>query len=228
MTRIALIFSFFMLLLPSCKEQDGLLVSDTQEVFLPLKEGNYWVYNVIDKFHDDALDPALTVAEYQVKEEVLAPVFDTLNKDTLFPLKIDRRKNENEVWKEWKLEAYVVKENQLLRVIDDNKWLDLIYPIKNGKTWDGAQYTVFQERLYTIAVQDTVYHYDDSLIERVKVVEENNFESFVDYEFSEKRYAPNIGVVQKTIIDLDVNNFNKNEIRKGTELYYKLIEYQIN
>jgi len=111
----------------------------------------------------------------------------------------------------------VVEENQRL--------IKLIFAVKDGEEWnvnafnDSPEKTVFYSK-----VNEPLTINSFSFEETVKV-NYDDFFSLVDYRKKYEVYAKGIGLVERSFKDFTIQNFDTTDIRKGTEVYYQLLNY---
>ena len=190
------------------------------------EEGKYVTYEVMDIFHDENLSPKNDTFRYILKTVIGEEIID----------------NEGRKAKKFFRYSYDIKTEELLdqrvwtsiiansrgEVVDENqRIIRLVFAITPDKTWDINAFN-FKEELIAnygdIHVQKKV---SDFSFDSTVVVEYDDFFSLVDYRIKYDVYAKNVGLVKRYYKDLKISNFDTLDIRRGTEIHYRLIDYGV-
>jgi len=101
--------------------------------YYPLEIGDYRIYSVTDiKFKNNVGD----TMRFQMQERVDTTFLDQTN--TLnYKIVRSTRSDENSVWVEDSVLAVTKSETSLQLLQDNTKYVKLVFPVKNGKTWKG-------------------------------------------------------------------------------------------
>ncbi|MFN3916216.1 MAG: hypothetical protein ACK4K0_00625 [Flavobacteriales bacterium] len=207
------------LTLISCKKEKP-LVEDFGYDYYPNEIG-YWVeYEVTEINHDISSD----TSNYLLREQISAFFFDQQGRKAQRVERFWRTSSADE----WEIKDvwYANVTTRTAEKVEENvRFVKLNFPIRTTSTWDGNDFNTQREWLYgydSLHIPRTISGiYLDSTI---KVVQRNNF-NLVEYEKAYEIYAKHIGLVKKEFIDLDINNFNPQNITKGKELYQQMTNY---
>ncbi len=225
MKNYTLFLVFASLVVVSCKKKQSNSIVYGYDYF-PTTQGQFITYDVLDVFHDVALDPAHDTNRYQIKEVIEESFLDNEG-EVAHKLKRYKRTTEADSWvlkdvwtmKQTKTTAEVVEEN--------DRFIKLIFAIAYDRTWNcnalnnEPEQTCFYENIYEpYTVNGTQY---DSTV----VVEKENFTTFIDFKRKFDVYAKGIGKIHSTFKDLRIDNFDTTDIQKGSEIFYTAIDFGI-
>lgn len=220
------LFLFASLIFISCKKDD----QDTDIIYgyeyFPVNEGNYVVYDVIDIFHDVALNPAHDTDYYQIKEVIGESITD-LEGETAQKLYRYYRINDT---LDWAIkDVWTIKRtNRAAEVVEENdRIIKMAFAISYDQVWDGN----------ALNNEDAVSFFYDDIYQPVSIggidydssvtVEGENFTSFIDYRRSYTIYGPRIGRIYSVNKNLSIDNFDTLDVQYGSELFYTAIEWGV-
>lgn len=220
-----LLLSIFGLLALSCKKDTDNSIIYGYEYF-PIEEGHYVVYDVVDIFHDLALEPQHDTNFYQIKEVISETLVDGEG-DTIQKLKRYFRESDTAVWeiqdvwtqKRTATTAEVVEEN--------DRYIKMIFAIAYNRTWDcnalnnEPSLECYYENVYE------PYTLNSTTFDSTVIVEKENFTSFIDFRRKFDVYARGVGKIKSVYKDLEIDNFDTTDIQKGAEIYYELVEFGV-
>lgn len=207
----------------ACKKQQDTEIIYGYEYF-PIQQGHYIVYDVLDIFHDVALEPAHDTNRYQIKELIGEELVDNEG-DTIQKIKRFWRQNDTSVWvlqdiwtqKRTASTAEVVEEN--------DRMIKMVFAIAYNRTWDGNalnnenRLECYYENIYE------PYSLAHLTFDSTVTVEKENFLSFIDFRRQYDVYARNVGKIKSVYKNLSIDNFDTLDIQKGPEIYYNLVEF---
>ena len=209
----------------SC-EKDTPETIDFDYAYYDLTPGRFCIYNVVDIEHDENQLVKHDTIYYQLKTIIGDTFVDNAGRITRKFLRYTR----DSIQEAWVLKdvwttlidnykAELVEENQRIVKLVFKPTLDKVWNINmfNTGTKINAKYA-FIDQDYTIGNQD----YTNTL-----KVDIQNFFSLVDDRVKYEIYAKNIGLIYKYFKDNSISNFDKNNIKKGKELYYTIDSYGI-
>lgn len=212
-----------LIILLGCKKDEPKSIYYGYE-FFPIEEGNYRIYDVVDIFHDVALEPQHDTSYYQIKELIAENLIDNEG-DTIQRIKRFWRENDTSSWvikdiwsqKRTASTAEVVDEN--------NRIIQLVFAIAYDRIWDGNalnnedRLDYYYENIYE-SYATSELNFDSTV-----VVEKENFSSFIDYRRQYAVYAKHIGMVKSVYKQLEIDNFDTLDIQKGPEITYTLVQF---
>lgn len=188
------------------------------------EEGKYVTYKVTSIFHDSALVPAHDTNYYILKTVVGEISEDNLGRPArkLFRYTYDFESEElldQRVWRG------IIADSRAELIEENQRIIRLVFAITPEKTWDINAFNTREEMetsyrsIHQPLVRDN-YSFDSTV-----TVEYQDFFSLVDYRVKYDIYAKNVGLIQRWYKDLDIQNFDTLNIKKGRELHYRLIDY---
>ena len=192
--------------------------------YFPTTIGSFKTYDIVEIFHDIALEPQHDTLRYQIKE-VLAEVLIDNEGDTAQKIKRYYRESDSSTWilqdiwtqKRTASTAEVVNEN--------GRAIKLVFAIAYDRFWNAnalnnsdALSCYFEDIYLPFALNETLY---DSTVR----VEKQNFISFIDYRRDYEIYAREIGMIKSVYKNLEIDNTDTLAILKGPELFYTLIDF---
>ncbi len=225
---IFLLTSIF--LFNSCKES---VIQPTDELlgydYFPTKIGKYIIYNVREIYHDDAVDLHDT-SYYKIKEVITSEFTDetgricqrierfikdkTVN-DTIFEIK--------DVW------TACLTLNNLEQIEENFKYVKLVFPLKEGVSWDGNVYNTQDKWEYEIQNLGESYTVNGTNYSETATVLQYIEKNFVKDDYSVEVYAKNIGMIYKEkkllVLDSDSQSANYGKVSTGYEIKMEAISY---
>lgn len=218
------LISLILILNIGCKKDDAPIFYGYH--IYPNNQGNFAIYEVIDIFHDIALSPAHDTNRYQIKEKI----GETELNDQGNPYqKLYRYYRLNDTMN-WVLQDVwtIEKSNQRLLTNEENKKrISLAFSVSYDRYWD---YNAYNEDESLTARYDNIYEpvsINNLNFDSTVTVEIENFTSFIDYKRQYDIYATNVGRIKRVKKDLEINNSDTTDIKKGTELFYTIVSYGI-
>lgn len=220
-----------LVLLCSCSEEVSDVSLDPGYDFFPLELNAYRTYE-IQEVTFEVFQPDTT--RYFLKEVVK----DSMTAgDGLVTYLINRFKSPDSL--SWKLDSvWTARRSEVVAVINENDvpFCKLVFPIKEGRTWDGNAFNVMDEQEYRFE-QLSGYAIGSKTLESdkvIRVVIEDIPENLVNQDERYEVYGRGIGLLEKNYIQLSFCTLNCEEkgfsigaIEKGRILSQKLIKYGV-
>jgi len=116
------------------------------------------------------------------------------------------------------------KNEQLLLQSDleeNQRFVRLIFPVNEGKSWNGNAYNTSEPWNYNYTNVDEPYSLDLLSFSKTLTVNQRNNINLVDQEIAYEVYAYGVGMVYKQLTDLEYQNFQVT----GVEVEMKAIGY---
>ncbi|WP_070138230.1 hypothetical protein [Crocinitomix algicola] len=194
--------------------------------FFPVHEGHFRVYDVVDIFHDVALDPQHDTSRYQIKEVIAENLVDGEG-DTIQKIRRYWRESDTLAW-EIK-DIWTQKRTKTTgEVLEENKrMIKLIFAIAYERSWDGNALNNLDRLEYYYDEIYEPYQLDAVEFDSTVIVEKENFSSFIDYRRQYDVYAKNIGIIKSVYKVLEIDNADTLDIQKGPEITYTLVDYGV-
>jgi len=195
--------------------------------FYPLATGLYRDYRIQHILHILSQEP--DTSNYYLREYVMDSAVNMEGGYT-YTLARYTRDSINHDWtldSLWKAE----KNNKFVRVTENNvPYVKLVFPVTEGKSWDGNAYNNLEEKNYIMQNAYIPYQVSDHTYEEsVTVIHEYIPDTMVRYINKTEVFAENVGLIYKGYTDLKycTNNdcYSFGIIENGYEIYQRLIGY---
>jgi response regulator RpfG family c-di-GMP phosphodiesterase len=192
--------------------------------YFGLEEGNFVEYDVMEIFHDIALNPAHDTVRYILKTVIGEQVEDNQGRmaNKVFRFRFHPTSGallDQRVW------TAIIDGGRGEQTEENQRTIRLVFAVTNDKEWDINAYNTLdeQEAYYRDLNKEKTFNqfYFDSTV----VVEYEDFFSLADYVRKYDTYANHVGLVQRSYKDLTISNFDTLNIKKGTEMHYSLRNY---
>lgn len=202
-------------LIPSCKDE----VEDYQALYeyeyYPLDSGRYIIYDVdsikyryIETSSNGGYTQYSDTIRYQLKEYYAGTFYDSFQGNLKYRIEYYRRTNQDEPWQNDRVWYVLKTSTSLQRQEDDMRFLKLVFPPREGYTWDGTS-LIPKTGVYDYLV-DWKFKYLDvgkpltvngKDFEKTLTVTHINTEegqgNLVEYQYSKEVYAKGIGIIYK-------------------------------
>lgn len=238
-------YFFFLILLafiyPGC-ESESIKVdqSDLDLEYYPLGIGNKWEYKYDSIVYDESLGKVDTFSGYlleELEEEI---------RENTYIIQRSWRKAPNDSWIMTDRWTVSLDDNRIIKTEENLPFIKLAFPLTKGKSWKGN--ILFDESIvinvagetlrpyinwnYEIVSVNDIFSVNGLELEDIIVINQVNDTSLVDLRYSEEKYAPNIGLVEKYIQILDCSCFDvsldipwESKAEKGFILKQSLIKF---
>lgn len=202
--------------LVSCKKEGTEDIIDLGYDFFPNKLGTYITYSV------DSISYGLVpdTASFELMEVLAEDFVDGTNQSAMT---IERYKRYNPL-QDWVLtDVWTQKRTSsvALRTEENVTFVRLVFPIEDGKTWNGNAYNTNEEWNYEIENLDAPAVYGDFPFSKTLKVNQRNYVNLVDQEIAYEIYARGVGLIYKKLIDL---NYQDGMIT-GVDLEMTVVDY---
>lgn len=223
----------------ACSEPTDPIELEMIEDYYPLEVDNYWKYKVDSITYIDFQRDTTTSYSYeQIVDEY------EQNGNTVFLVEEHYSDSLDGNFTYFKTFTVRLEENQIIKTYDNLPFISLVNPILQGPlhAWDGNSLfstdSIFLEigsknvRLY----EDWNYFYsniDTSLtlagtpFDQVIVVEQVDFQTFIDFYRAEEAYAKNVGLIKKSmaILQNGQDTTNYTDANYGIVVEKTLLDY---
>ncbi|EAY30888.1 hypothetical protein [Microscilla marina] len=162
--------------------------------FFPLETGRYIDYQVEDIQFTLINDPDTN--RYQIRE-LIAEEFQDINGDPAFRLERFRRATANNTWQ---LDSvWVAKRslNQAIVIQSNLPLVKIVFPVEEGKPWDGNILNGLDQDLYEIANLNRAFAVDTFNFANTLKIVQGNDSSLVSMDKRNEVYAAEVGLVYK-------------------------------
>jgi hypothetical protein len=215
-------------ILISCEDKDIAPYSLTEERdYLPLQKGLFNVYHVKEIVYNAISGDA--VKEYYLKELVTDSLLDGSGSYSY----VINRYTKNSLPETWKLDSVWTaryQASQVVKVENNVPLVKLVFPIKNGKKWDGNAFNSKGEEIYEM---DSLYFsrsYNTLTFDSTLVQTQKHDSSSISQDYRQEIYAKGFGLIyKKSIITA---NLQKNgslvfpiQIASGIDFTQTIVSY---
>ncbi len=215
------ILSLSLFIFWSCKKDEPEIKEyNFDNIYFPLHIGS-WITYQIESINIDTKINVNDTTTYQIKELIESELHNSNDFNT-YRLERYYRPDSTQEWEilnVWEIRQY---DRRINKIEENIEYLRLLSPTQINQQWDGNLYNSKDEEDCKLSKIETLRISDLDI--ETAFVTHYDFSSLIDKHFSEEQYAKNIGLVSKTIIDVDLNidpNTPWEErITKG-ELYYQ-------
>ena len=211
-------------LLWSCeKEIENTEPISSENEYFPIVVGNAITYQ-IQEITIDVQSGVNDTLNYQIKERIDALV-ETTNEFNSYRLERLYRADTSQEWtilNIWQIRQY---QRRIHKIEENYEYVRLLTPTQLYDSWDGNRFNVKEENICTVEkIQDSLIN---NTSYNIAYITHLNQSSLIDKRFSEEQYAKGIGLISKSIIDVELNidpNLPWEEkITKGTLFYQNII-----
>ncbi len=190
--------------------------------YFPVEPGNSVTYKVRRMEHDSALQKHDT-DRYFIRRKITETFIDNEGRQSY---RVERFRKDS-MKGQWKIQdVWVANRNRKrAELVEENRrFTKLVFPIDKGKRWDGNAYNDLPEQEYKYRdIHNSRTIGGEKLDSTVKVLQKD-VENLIQRKFMLEVYAMGIGMVKKE--DIDLETYTNGAIRKGTELYMRMIDQQ--
>ena len=222
----------FVLLLNSCKKDDP-FQPDFKYDYFPVDSGHWVIYDVDSIFFDD-FNMRVDTFHYQIRELIESTFIDNENRETQ---RIERYRREDsaslwqitDVW-------FANRTRTVAEKVEENlRFIKLVFPLEEGKTWFGNQYIDatgelewMEEWEFEITALDEAETINGMALDSVLTVSQTDQENPLEKIFAEEKYARGVGLVYKELWHLEKQNFSApwTEAEKGFILKMTVHDYK--
>ncbi|RMG82641.1 MAG: hypothetical protein D6707_02555 [Bacteroidetes bacterium] len=204
----------------SCKKDNNISPVNFYYDYFPVQTGFWRIYEVDSIVHDenDDFTGKIDTFHYQIKE-VIAEKFIDLSGDTAYRLERFIRNNPSDKWKikdVWYFNFYPSK----IEMVEENlRLIKMIFPVKENATWDGNASNANPEQIYEYQNTHEPYVTDNFTFDSTATVLIEDYENLIEKQLSKEVYAKNIGLIHKSVINIDY------QAEGGLEYYLNISDW---
>jgi hypothetical protein len=217
MPRSIVLFFFTSLFLFSCHKAEKDL--NFHYTYFPLDKGHYVTYNVLQVEHDFVAHPIPDTFKYQLKVKIGDEVLDNLGKSAKEYFRY-LRANSSVAWNATDLWTVVLDSDRLELTEENQRKIKLIFIPTSKKSWNSNVYIPLPEQNCTYSNIHKPFTNQFLVFDSTLVVNQEKNTNFIQHKLKFEIYAKKVGLVKLYYKDLEINNFDTLNIKKGTELYY--------
>lgn len=203
------------ILIFSCKKDEEQIIDIGYDYF-PNQVGTFIEYEV------DSVHYGITVdtSHFFLREELVEQFIDGENQSAM---RVERfkRTTEDDPWV--LVDIWVQKRTTTTaeRVEENQRYVRLVFPVQQGKTWDGNAQNNFETWQHSYGAMDQPYSIAGINFTGSITIQQRNNVNLVDQEISTETYVRGVGLVHRRLTDL---NFQFFEI-SGVDLEWSMTDY---
>jgi hypothetical protein len=225
------IFCFVIMAVSGCTSSDVVRISD--QSYFPLRTGNYQIYQVseTDILQTTCGTGGKTLSNYQLKV-IVTDSAKNQSGGLTYTLHRFTRPDSTQAWAPLDTWTAAVNSNQVIVNESNIIYVPFVFPLANNTTWDGNLYNDLKEvdSIYTMTRLGQPYTLSSGkkFQNTFTVVQSNNMDSIVYLDNRLEVYAPSVGLIYKSTIQL--NWFTDPacglyEVKSGIIYYQSLLSY---
>lgn len=191
----------------SCKKKKESVSTDLGEAYYPTTMGKFIVYDVDSIIYDEFTYDS-THYKYQIKEKIEEEFTDLQGKQAY---KLARYIKKFNASVSYTAMPWVIKDvwqvnitGKDVQIVEENiRFTKLTFPIKEGLSWNGNANNTIGEWDYKYIFVDKAESLNSKSFDKIALVEQKNFRTLISDEYYAEKYAKDLGLIYREIIDLD-------------------------
>jgi hypothetical protein len=222
----------FSIIFFSCKKDSEVVPATRGYSYAGLTVGKYVIYDVDSIFYDD-FDNSTNQYYFQIKELIQSKYIDAEGEEAY---RIERYKKDTAVSPNFELQVVwnsKITPSTYQKVEDNERFVKLIFPVKQGKTWNGNSLNnreVWEYEYLSVHLPEQIGGIALDSVATVTQFDDGD-EILIQRQFYQEKFAAKIGLVYKKVIDVKkaFNNqtgFYENSL--GVDVTYTLNSYGLN
>ncbi|WP_026464502.1 hypothetical protein [Adhaeribacter aquaticus] len=226
MFRNLIAFLFLSLICWGCAEEIQFSGVKTDQQYYPVKVGSYWIYDVSEtKVSNNVADSSV---KYQVRN-LITDTFTNLENELTYQVIQSRRVNASEAWGKDTVVLINKYQNNVRVTKNNKKVIALIFPVKEGKTWNSNAFNSSEEQEFMFEKVNASFKLNNIVYDSTLTVRQAEADD-IKLEDSYEVYAPRTGLIYKKQQLYEYYNvsgrFDRNIIVRGLKRIYKLNSFQ--
>ncbi len=216
--NISIFTLIIFIVITACKKVSDPFQVEKELDYYPLEVGNYIVYEVDSIIYNPTGIKVVDTTKTFFREEIVDTLQDNEG-NTLFKIEKFEKKDWNSEWAVSKVLSASVIDNQAFRTEDNLKFMPLVFPLRENKSWNG---NVFFDPLQTVVIAgETLEMFKDWSSHRMRDIGEpesignlnfdevltvnasNSTSNKIEFRSWQEKYAKGIGLVYKEVWVLD-------------------------
>jgi hypothetical protein len=215
----------------SCEQDDA--ETDIGWGYFPTEIGHWVAYEIDSTVYDD-FEGDTDVYRYQVKEVLESSFIDNQGRPTV---RVERyRRNYDPAvpydsipWYLSRVWAFTRTNGNGEKMEENERFIRLSFPAAQGKTWNGNAYNTIGQWNYKYKELDVPYSLAPFAFDSTCLVEQKNEVNAISHRVYKERYAKNIGMIEKNVVDVRDTGFGPvpviNRIYSGVIYNIKIVDY---
>lgn len=191
----------------SCDKENGIPNANIDYSYFPSDTGIWINYNITEINIDVAVNKYDTT-NYQLKEYFESKFYDNEGNESI---RIERfiRENENNSWEIKDVWYATLLTVSAQRIEENIRYVKLIFPVELNSSWNGNIYNIYSDDQpdYSYTSIDAPIIINSFNFDSVAIITQTDDESIFEKLYKTEKYAKNIGLIEKTLIDVYSNIF---------------------
>ena len=205
--RAIAILCSFLLAASACHKKKTEALPDLGYSYFPVNIGYWVVYEVDSTGWNNGVK---THVQYQLKEIIESQFTDNTGKPAQ---RIERYKRylndsipyDSLAWNMAEVWTGNLTPKTAERVEDNQRFLKLIFPPKEGDSWNGYIFTAFSPWTFRYAKTDVAATHTFTFDSTLTVTQTGLNDPVVYSQYCEEQYARHVGLIYKSFTDLEIN-----------------------
>jgi hypothetical protein len=211
-----LIFLTIIIFYSCSKKDEETVLPDLGHDYAGLEVGKFVVYDVDSFFYDD-FDNSIDTSYYQIKE-VVDSEFEDLEGEPAFKIIRYRKEIDSTNWVLIDVWNSKLTQTNFQKTEENIKFIKLIFPVGDGKTWNGNSMNSIGEMQYEYTAVDQSETIGGVGLSSVLTVLQLDNVNLVEEYYHEEKFAKGIGMIYKKQVDI-----SKKEFDTSTELFERTL-----
>lgn len=189
----------------SCSRETETIAIDSGREYFPLQVGRAWEYEV----DSIIFSTAGTDSSRTLQRDLITNSFTDAAGDTIFRVERYERLSPAEDWQIRKVLSLSANNRQAVRTEDNLRFIKLIFPVREGATWNGNLHIdqnlriivagevldVFKDWKYKIITKGQPYFNGIQAFDDAVTTSHADSENLIEYRYVQEAYARNVGLV---------------------------------
>ncbi len=229
-------FAFILFIFLSCNDDGEIIVPEAGYNYFPLQVNTYRDYKINSTKYflrpDSTLNmvvPDSTVKAYFLRE-IIASKFLDFEGDSALRIEIFTKTLLQDAWPNQpdSIAIAKLKNDELIYEINNRTLIKLIFPVKNGISWNANKFNSLGEELYSIDNLGSSIQLEDTILSPALKVIQSDIDNLIEVDKRTEEYVLNVGLARKNTRILQYRQSNgmvlTGEIEKGTIFTQELIK----
>ena len=194
--------------------------------YLPDDTGRYIIY-LVDSIHYDDVGGFTDTFQYQLKEKIASTFIDNSGRTALrlerfWKNHIDSIPYDSINWQGPRV-WFANKTSSAFEKVEENvRYLRLVFPMSEGKQWNGNAYNTLGEKEYEVVSADQTETVNNLSFDSAVNIKQFENINFIESIYESEKYARNVGLIYKQRDSIYTGGTPK---KTGYSFIQKIISY---
>lgn len=222
-TSTGILIVALFLFMTSCTEKKDEPVEMGYE-YWPVNVGDYRIYQVDSIIWDDFYNPVrIDTFSYKVKEVIASEIKDAEGRPA-YRVERSIKQHDTLEWAVDKIYKLQKLQTKVLKMIDNQTFVQFVFPVKNGVEWNANTYNSDPKNNYEFRDIETSYDMNGVTYNETSTVQQNDLVTLISNDVAFEIYARGYGMIYKEDVSQELD-ISTGEIESGYKYIYKLLEY---